>query len=109
MKLDPWPDEWTRGVLPFAVLSAIARGPAHGYAVLQSLQASNIGTFQGGTLYPLLQRLSDQGLVASHWEHPAAGPARKIFSLTDEGRDIHRLLTDRWEQFDVIVKGLNAK
>lgn len=109
MKLDPWPDEWTRGVLPFAVLSTIASNPAHGYAITQSLQAANVGTFQGGTLYPLLQKLSDQGLVASHWEHPMAGPARKVFSLTDEGQQIHRLLVRRWEQFDGIVKGLNAK
>ncbi|MEZ2390481.1 PadR family transcriptional regulator [bacterium RCC_150] len=109
MKLDPWPDEWTRGALPFAVLSAIRRGPTHGYAILQILQKANIGTFQGGTIYPLLQRLTEQQLVSSHWEHPATGPARKIFGLTEEGQRVHALLVERWEQFDVILKGLSSK
>ncbi|WP_354216104.1 MULTISPECIES: PadR family transcriptional regulator [unclassified Arthrobacter] len=42
---------------------------------------------KGGTLYPLLKRLEDQGFLQHAWQHDQAGPGRKLFTLTGQGRD----------------------
>ncbi|MBT2538504.1 PadR family transcriptional regulator [Arthrobacter sp. ISL-69] len=50
------------------------------------LQPHGFTRIKGGTLYPLLNRLDDQGLVEHTWQHDQAGPGRKHFTLTELGR-----------------------
>ncbi|EYR63722.1 PadR family transcriptional regulator [Actinotalea ferrariae CF5-4] len=74
-----------RALLPVATLRLVAHAPQHGYALIAALRAAGFTKAQGGTLYPLLRAMEEDGLVASRWEVPATGPARKVFEATSRG------------------------
>lgn len=78
--------ELTRAALPQAVLAVLSHGDSHGYAIAEVLRQHGFTRIKGGTLYPLLKRLEDQDLVEHDWHHDQAGPGRKQFSLTEQGR-----------------------
>jgi PadR family transcriptional regulator PadR len=85
MSLEPWPAEWVRATLPLTVLAVVADEETYGYAIAQRLQAAGLGAVKGGTLYPVLNRLEQDGLVTSSWREGAAGPGRKFFTATPHG------------------------
>jgi PadR family transcriptional regulator PadR len=72
----------------------------HGYAMLEVLRSGGFPRTQGGTLYPLLRRLEEQGLVSHVWQHDTAGPGRKQFAITDKGREELARAADAWQQMD---------
>lgn len=84
MDFDP---ELTRAALQQAVLGVLSHGESHGYAIAEVLRQHGFTRLKGGTLYPLLKRLEDQGFVEHAWQHEQAGPGRKQFTLTEKGRD----------------------
>lgn len=109
-----WPSEWMRGVLGLSVLSVVTQaGEAgtYGYAIAQQLQESGLGVVKGGTLYPLLNRLAEDGYLTSDWTGGEGGPGRKTFVVTDNGRcHLNDRLT-QWQSFTdcanaVMTKGL---
>lgn len=76
----------TRGALALAALALLTRGPAHGYALIDGLADLGLPDVRSGTLYPLLRRLDEAGLVSAEWETPGSGAARKAYRITDQGR-----------------------
>lgn len=82
-----WSSDVTRAALPQAVLAVLRLEPRHGYAMIEVLQQRGFDRIKGGTLYPLLRRLEEQGLVEHQWDHHEAGPGRKVFTLTDLGAE----------------------
>ncbi|KGN42449.1 hypothetical protein N801_17455 [Knoellia aerolata DSM 18566] len=79
--------QWLKGVLDLAVLAALARETsAYGYTLMASLAELGFEGIKGGTIYPLLGRLEDEGLVRSKWVTGSSGPPRKYFWLTAAGR-----------------------
>ena len=95
-----WLQELTRAALPHAVLGLLANGEMHGYAMIEVLRSGGFPRTQGGTLYPLLRRLEEQGLVSHVWQHDAAGPGRKQFTVTEEGRAELTRAAEAWQQMD---------
>ncbi len=81
-----WVVQVRKGVLEHRILQALAERERYGYELVREM-ASQPGLGLGeGTLYPLMSRLRLNGLVASRLEESSAGPARKYYSLTPEGR-----------------------
>ncbi|WP_353951011.1 PadR family transcriptional regulator [Knoellia sp. S7-12] len=79
--------QWLKGVLDLAVLAALSRETsAYGYTLMASLAEFGFEGIKGGTIYPLLGRLEEDGLVKSEWVTGQAGPPRKYFWLTPRGR-----------------------
>lgn len=76
----------TRGALPLATMALLTRGPAHGYALLEGLAGLGLHGVRSGTLYPLLRRLHEAGLVTPAWEVLDSGAPRKTYAVTREGR-----------------------
>ena len=73
-----WPPSWTRAALELGVLSVVgADGATHGYEVARRLQDGGLGDIKGGTLYPVLARLEEQGLTRTWWVRGPAGPAAR--------------------------------
>ena len=76
-----------------ALLLLLRERPAHGYELLEALPELHPGErVDMGNLYRALRRLEEEGLVRSEWDDAAAGPARRVYELTDAGRE----LLDRW-------------
>ncbi len=101
-----WPTDWLRGALEVCTLGVLADGPAHGYAVAQRLEAADLGQVKGGTLYPLLTRLETAGLLVSQWEAGSSGPGRKVFTLTDDGREELARRSELWLRFTEVTGSL---
>lgn len=103
---EDWPSDWMRGVLAVAVLAVLVRGQAHGYAIAADLAEAGLGQVKGGTLYPLLGRLETAGHVQAQWEPGAGGPGRKVYLLTQQGREHLAEQTGRWARFTDTTRDL---
>ncbi len=76
-----------RNYLRPCLLLLLGEGPAHGYDLLEQLPALGIERADPGGLYRCLRAMEQEGLVRSWWERSTAGPARRTYELTEEGRD----------------------
>lgn len=101
-----WPGEWMRGVLSLCVLAVVAEGETYGYAVAQRLQAAGLGVVKGGTLYPVLARLQEDGLLIASWRAGDGGPGRKFFAVTSAGQEVLRERSQSWLTFSERAAGL---
>ncbi|MBI4229644.1 MAG: PadR family transcriptional regulator, partial [Planctomycetes bacterium] len=95
--VDPF-DNWTvqvrKGILELCVLNALERKERYGYDLVKSLAAvEGLGVTEG-TIYPLLSRLRVQSLVKTRLEESTEGPARKYYSLTQDGEKVSRMMND---------------
>jgi PadR family transcriptional regulator PadR len=101
--------ELTRAALPQAVLAVLSHGENHGYAIAEVLRQHGFTRIKGGTLYPLLNRLEDQGLLEHAWQHDQAGPGRKQFTLTEQGRTELERLTTAWQRMGQALTNIRAR
>lgn len=95
--------ELRRGVLTLAVLAAL-RDEGYGYSLQQRLTGRGL-VIEQGTLYPLLRRLDEQGLLDSDWNVEGARP-RKYYRLSREGRRVLERLNQEWLDLIEVVGGL---
>jgi PadR family transcriptional regulator, regulatory protein PadR len=75
-----------------AVLLLLREQPVHGYELLEQLPEVTGERVDMGNLYRFLRLLESDGIVSSEWDDRAAGPSKRIYELTDEGR----ALLDQW-------------
>jgi PadR family transcriptional regulator PadR len=98
--------EALKGHLDGLILATLAAGPAHGYAIAQTLRGRSGGTFDlaEGTLYPALHRLERAGLVASEWS-VESGRRRRTYRLTRLGE---RTLGERRSEWRALASAIDA-
>ncbi|MGO1183779.1 MAG: PadR family transcriptional regulator [Micrococcaceae bacterium] len=82
-----WPTPWIRAAWGTAVLAVLAEEDLHGYAIGERLAARGLGRPKGGSLYPLLASLEESGAVETAWTQSERGPGRRMYRLTDVGRE----------------------
>lgn len=87
------PAPWVRAVLGTGVLAVLADEDLHGYAITERLAQRGLGRPRGGSLYPLLESLQQDGAVEASWTEGEKGPGRRTYRLTEHGRA--RLLEER--------------
>lgn len=102
--------EMLKGHLDSIVLAALSSGPAHGYAIIESIKERSGRAFDlpEGTIYPALHRLENGGLLSSRWVKAESGRRRRVYALTKRGE---RALTERqalWARFSDAVGRLLA-
>ena len=92
--------ERLKGNLDLLLLSVLAAGPAHGYAIISALRSRSAGTFDlpEGTVYPALHRLEDAGLLVSSWAD-VDGRRRRVYGLTDKGSAALGAEQTEWNMF----------
>lgn len=98
--------ELRRGILVLAALSQL-KEEKYGYALISSLAEKGLDIEQG-TLYPLLRRLEEQGLLESEWNVEGSRP-RRYYVLSKEGRDILQDLSEDWRQLTQVMELLLAE
>lgn len=97
-----------KGVLEMLVLKLICTGPTYGYELLTRLRDRSDGRFQlkEGTLYPILYRLEDDGLIAAKWSQGEGRAApKKIYEATEKGREENLRRQLLWREFEDTVNG----
>lgn len=87
-----------KGILEYCVLSIISRGDSYASAILNELKAAEMIVMEG-TLYPILTRQKNQGLLAYRWEESPQGPPRKYYTLTPAGHEYLEALDSAWQEF----------
>ncbi len=84
--LDNWSIQVRKGVIELCILNALRQDERYGYELVKSLVAVPGLDVAEGTIYPLLSRLRQQGVVTTRLEESPSGPARRFYALTDSGR-----------------------
>ena len=91
-----------KGILEFCILQVISKGEVYASEILENLLKAKILVVEG-TLYPLLTRLKNAGLLDYRWEESAYGPPRKYYSLTERGKTSLIALNETWEDLEKSV------
>ena len=86
-----------KGILEYCILHIISRGEVYASDMLEELTAARMIVVEG-TLYPLLTRLKNAGLVEYKWVESKSGPPRKYYKLTEIGSQFLKGLSDTWEE-----------
>ena len=97
MNLENTQVQMRKGILEYCILHIIARGEVYASDMLDELTAAKMIVVEG-TLYPLLTRLKNAGLVEYKWVESKSGPPRKYYKLTETGTDFLKGLTDTWDE-----------
>jgi DNA-binding PadR family transcriptional regulator len=100
--------DYLRGHLETMILSVVAREAAHGFRIMQQLDAESRGALhlKEGTLYPILYRLEKSGLLEAAWDEsdqPRKGPRRRIYRITEKGTRELEQRRDSWRHFVATV------
>lgn len=97
MNLENTQIQMRKGILEFCILHIISRGEVYASNMLDELTSAKMIVVEG-TLYPLLTRLKNAGLLEYKWVESKSGPPRKYYKLTDDGTDFLKGLTDTWDE-----------
>ncbi|MFE4464774.1 PadR family transcriptional regulator [Oerskovia sp. NPDC056781] len=88
-----------RGAIEYCVLALLADDEWYGLDIARRLSVDGVLLGGEGTLYPLLARLRKGGLVETHWRESDAGPPRRYYALTPEGRAALETFARTWAPF----------
>jgi PadR family transcriptional regulator, regulatory protein PadR len=93
--------EWKKGSAELLVLSLLEGRPRHGYDISRLIEIRSGGSlrFHVTSLYPLLYRLEEQGLVQGKWVEKAQQRRRRYYSLTPQGRKVLAGQRQSWREF----------
>jgi PadR family transcriptional regulator, regulatory protein PadR len=97
-----------KGILEYCILLVISRGKVYASEILSELRNADLIVVEG-TVYPLMTRLKNSGLVGYDWEESPQGPPRKYYTLTDKGRATIDQLTETWRALDKSINSLIDK
>lgn len=100
-----------KGVLEMLVLQLLSREEKYGYQLICELKERSGEMFllKEGTLYPILYRMEDDGLVVSRWSEPKGKEvSKKYYCITEEGRRTLRGLRELWKSFSQNVDSILA-
>ena len=96
-----------KGVLEYCILCILSRKEAYASSILEELKAANMIVVEG-TLYPLLIRQKNQGLLSYRWEESTQGPPRKYYVITDKGRAQLEEMDAAWAEMTESIKQLKG-
>lgn len=103
MKVENAKAQMRKGVLEYCILIVLNEKPLYAINIIEGLKKAKMIVVEG-TLYPLLTRLKNAGLLAYRWEESNQGPPRKYYELTDEGRKFLKELENSWSELVVSVE-----
>jgi len=96
-----------RGAIEYCVLALLRDGgEQYGFDLVRTLAAADELVTSEGTIYPLLTRLRQEGLVATTWRESPQGPPRRYYRITHEGKEALEAFTEQWIRFRSAVDRL---
>ncbi|RAV28884.1 PadR family transcriptional regulator [Sinomicrobium soli] len=97
MKIENTKAQMRKGVLEYCILSILRDKDKYASEILETLKDAKMLVVEG-TIYPLLTRLKNAGLLQYRWEESTSGPPRKYYALTDTGKLFLNELSSTWEE-----------
>jgi PadR family transcriptional regulator PadR len=92
-----------KGILEYCILSIISRGEIYASDIISELKKAQLLVVEG-TLYPLLTRLKNNGLLSYIWKESTSGPPRKYYEITEEGIQVLERLDVTWKELVFAVE-----
>ena len=102
MNLENTQVQMRKGILEFCILSIISHGEIYASDIIEELRKARLLVVEG-TLYPLLTRLKNNGLLSYKWLESTSGPPRKYYQLTEEGNLVLSELEKTWNELSYAV------
>ncbi|MFC2087397.1 PadR family transcriptional regulator [Bacteroidota bacterium] len=103
MKVENASAQMRKGVLELCILSILSRNDCYASDIIKELKEAKIIVVEG-TLYPLLTRQKNAGLLSYRWEESTQGPPRKYYQLTEKGKVYLKDLNKSWDELIKAVK-----
>jgi len=97
-----------KGVLEFCILSVIKDQELYTSEIMDTLKNAKLLVVEG-TIYPLLTRLKNDGLLNYRWEESTSGPPRKYYGLTEIGKQFLTELNNTWSELSSAVNTITTK
>ncbi|HSX53165.1 MAG TPA: PadR family transcriptional regulator [Patescibacteria group bacterium] len=94
-----------KGILTYAVLLLLRNGKVYSSEIIQALRKAELIVVEG-TLYPLLSRLTKEGLLEYEWQESEQGPPRKYYWLTEDGKKLLIKLKDTYQKLHSSIQAL---
>lgn len=94
--------------MEYCILGILGREDAYASLILSSLKDARMIVVEG-TLYPLLTRLKNQGMLSYRWEESTQGPPRKYYSLTEKGREALVEMDTAWNEVVSCVEAVKRR
>jgi PadR family transcriptional regulator, regulatory protein PadR len=94
-----------KGVLEYCIMAIIAEKEIYASDIIDRMKEAKLLVVEG-TLYPLLTRLKNAGLLAYTWVESSSGPPRKYYSLTDQGKSFLAELDIAWQELIESVRSI---
>ncbi len=106
MNLENTKAQMKKGVLEFCILSILSKQDYYTSDIIKALKEAKMIVVEG-TLYPLLTRQKNAGLLSYRWEESTQGPPRKYYTLTEKGKEHLNELKLSWEELVEAVNSIN--
>lgn len=103
MNADNIKSQMRKGYLEYCILLILRKKPAYTSDIISELKDARLIVVEG-TLYPLLTRLKNSGLLDYRWEESTQGPPRKYYEMTPEGATFLGDLESAWEEINQVVE-----
>jgi PadR family transcriptional regulator, regulatory protein PadR len=103
MDLENTKAQMRKGILEYCILSVLSKNSCYASDIIKELKEARVIVVEG-TLYPLLTRQKNAGLLSYRWEESQQGPPRKYYELTAEGKEY---LVDLDKSWDELVESVN--
>ena len=99
MDLENTKAQMRKGILEYCILSVLSRNSCYASDIIKELKEAEVIVVEG-TLYPLLTRLKNEGLIIYKWEESDKGPPRKYYTISEKGRELMDELLEEWRKID---------
>ncbi len=103
MKVENTKAQMRKGILEYCILAILQNGEAYPSDIISELKEAKMIVVEG-TLYPLLTRLKNAGILTYRWEESSSGPPRKYYSLTPVGEAFFQELAKTWKELHTAVQ-----
>lgn len=107
MNIENTKAQMRKGILEYCILGILSSGDSYTSDIIEELKKAKLIVVEG-TLYPLLTRLKNAGLLEYRWEESNSGPPRKYYSLSENGLSFQRDLKQTWEGLSQAVNHLTT-
>ena len=97
-----------KGVLEYCILLILSKNSCYASDIIKGLKEAKVIVVEG-TLYPLLTRQKNAGLLSYRWEESTQGPPRKYYELTDSGKEFLKELDASWQELVDAVQVIQNK
>ena len=107
MNVDNAKSQMRKGMLDYCIMLLLKEKPYYTTDIIRRLKEANLLVVEG-TLYPLLTRLKNDGILSYEWQESTQGPPRKYYVLTEEGREALQQMDLAWKELENTVHNIKG-